>query len=340
MKKLRLILVLGLVLVVFMSSYANAIQKIDTILWMKSYSTTSSPDDLIRNVISERDSTNLLIQDIDFQEYLTNTSSSVIIYGSVNPTPITLTIDGKEYISPQYELTIGHPIFCGKTIEDVKNLCSISSDIILFASDNSSFVGNILIHFQPSTGQNYTLVHGVIIEDSDEGLSSDERLTALESWKETISTTVDAIETQLESVKQWLFFWSYQGEGQDVCDAIKSNCSIQPKVIFRTNATNGNYNASTWIVYDFNGDGRLEARKGATSITTKTGACPACVVTDYYGKCLIKYGTTYYYIKEADGASCKARAYSYSTTGAELSAIPKEPYTSNHQEVFEGGKPS
>lgn len=51
-----------------------------------------------------------------------------------------------------------------------------------------------------------------------------ERLSLLETLLQNIENIINAIETQLESVKQWLFFWSYRGIEENVCDAIKNEC--------------------------------------------------------------------------------------------------------------------
>ena len=50
------------------------------------------------------------------------------------------------------------------------------------------------------------------------------RISALEAWQTTITTLVNAIETQLESVKQWLFYWTYQQD--NLCKAIDTECEI------------------------------------------------------------------------------------------------------------------
>ncbi len=62
------------------------------------------------------------------------------------------------------------------------------------------------------------------LEDSQS--SHETRISALESWKQSIQLSVNAIGAQLESVKQWLFFGSYQGE--NICDAIDNECGAPP----------------------------------------------------------------------------------------------------------------
>ena len=41
---------------------------------------------------------------------------------------------------------------------------------------------------------------------------------------------MDEIETQLETVKQWLFFWNWQEEGENLCDAIRNECAPEPQI--------------------------------------------------------------------------------------------------------------
>jgi len=73
--------------------------------------------------------------------------------------------------------------------------------------------------------------NNVIDEDSFialEGFTSDleERVSVLEQWKESISGTITAILADLELIKQWLFFFQYQGG--DVCDAVENECGDIP----------------------------------------------------------------------------------------------------------------
>ena len=56
------------------------------------------------------------------------------------------------------------------------------------------------------------------------------RASLLEQWKTTIQNTINAIETQLETVKQWLFFWNYQGQDETICDAIENECGEKPDI--------------------------------------------------------------------------------------------------------------
>ena len=82
----------------------------------------------------------------------------------------------------------------------------------------TSKVGNLFFGIIQIEGDASGLDHIIIdghIEYSE--AIHEQRILALEQL-------VNAIETQLESVKQWLFFWNWQGAEENVCDAIENEC--------------------------------------------------------------------------------------------------------------------
>jgi hypothetical protein len=48
------------------------------------------------------------------------------------------------------------------------------------------------------------------------------RLSALETWKQAISTTMSSLQSQLETLKDWLFFWN--NEENNICATIADEC--------------------------------------------------------------------------------------------------------------------
>ena len=105
------------------------------------------------------------------------------------------------------------------------------------------------------------------------------------------------------------------------------------EVIFRTSAEAGDYRYGTWISYDIDGDGNMDGRKGRYKRTISK-PCPDCVLTDYFGKCLIIHeGQPMMKIGETS-SYCEYRKYDAIYPGAETSPLPTEPYTSSNQEVY------
>ncbi|MFH1316801.1 MAG: hypothetical protein ABII01_04740, partial [Candidatus Woesearchaeota archaeon] len=173
------------------------------------------------------------------------------------------------------------------------------------------------------------------------------------------------IEDQMESVKQYIFFWSYIG----LCEAIEGECVITPptttttttstttttqptttttttqaeRVVFRTNvdvnkAIKEYAGINNWIAFDIDNDGILEGL-GFRGNYINTDNCyyyPQ-VGTVPNGYPLISNNNQELFV--CPSKSRRMTAYLFSTIGvaagsAELSEDPTEPYASNGQEVI------
>lgn len=115
---------------------------------------------------------------------------------------IKLTINDKEYYVPMI-----NSVYALSNAKNMGNITQWSKNVInenLYASDNSFYSGNIIIYVSEGVGQIF--LNGVIIEDNGE------RISTLESWKETITDLLDnffevlfpAYEVQVEEHKDTL----------------------------------------------------------------------------------------------------------------------------------------
>ncbi|MBI2630359.1 hypothetical protein HYW76_04620 [Candidatus Pacearchaeota archaeon] len=89
------------------------------------------------------------------------------------------------------------PFFYGhiEYIFDKNNIsknCGAVFDLVLFSSDSSIFLGH-LNFYMDSLNNNGLVLHGVIIKNSEE------RISALESWKETIDEWKNSIVNMLQT---------------------------------------------------------------------------------------------------------------------------------------------
>ena len=207
-----------------------------------------------------------------------------------------------------------------------------------------------------------------------------------ESKLSALELLVSAIETQLESVKQWLFFWNYQED--NVCTAIENGCfgpcidmcseastgclndntkwdcemqndgcydkigtsceqgeicnlgmcvqETSGKVIFRTNAVDGGYQSGTWIAVDTDNDDLLEGYDytGSSGILSTCKGTPIATTPEGFS---VNLYYDHVIVCKPSGAKFSYKKYYDSSTDAETSSAPTEPYASNNQEVYGNG---
>jgi len=87
----------------------------------------------------------------------------------------------------------------------------------LIKNGNKKVRGDITLvsFFDFEADQKYSYAHSILLgEDFHET-----KISLLES-------AIQSIETQLESVKQWLFFWDYRGEEENICDSVEEKCNV------------------------------------------------------------------------------------------------------------------
>lgn len=134
------------------------------------------------------------------------------------------------WIKDNITLIIKGEIFRGGTLSSKGDLYWSGNNIYqdsltnfqssLYSDEGSAFIGRIEIQLDDSLGSESSYgvisVEGIIMDNNEQ------RISALESWKQTISSTIDVIQTQLASLKQWLSYWSYQNDS--ICSAIDNEC--------------------------------------------------------------------------------------------------------------------
>lgn len=200
------IILMSLLLIIFINvSFVSALELYDNRFLIENYNiisclsiTNISYECVIKNIETNSyygDYDNLSIDILDFSSYSFKSTSSGRMQG------INLIINGEEYKSISFfdlepvELVLGNA--------EKQNLTSGSemvSNLILVhrnsypSSDKTFFIGKMYFSFGASGANKFIDISGIIARDDNNSVEKlDGRISVLESWKQTIQTTITNI---------------------------------------------------------------------------------------------------------------------------------------------------
>ncbi|MFH1510046.1 MAG: hypothetical protein ABIF10_00015 [Candidatus Woesearchaeota archaeon] len=125
-----------------------------------------------------------------------------------------IRIAGRQYYT---SLASAHGTYAGGNYEQMLDDSRTTMAVTAVAEDNSSFTGTIQVDVEVTpTSKGIVQIQGITVDEVSK------KLSALETWKASAESAIAAIQSQLETIAQWLFFWQYPG---NVCDAIAGECT-------------------------------------------------------------------------------------------------------------------